>query len=103
MTAAPVRLRAKVTVSDLTAGSRYVLYRYAGFNAFPAKEFDASYDRKVDFTPNAGTWAEFYVQAAMLLTKGGVCGVLLVSRSGRAARDEQRAELQLAPMSVTMG
>ena len=54
--AAPAQLHAKVTVFGLKADAAYVLYRYTGFNAFPAKEFERGYEHKVEFTPKAGTW-----------------------------------------------
>ena len=45
-----------MTVFGLKADAAYVLYRYTGFNAFPAKEFERGYEHKVEFTPKAGTW-----------------------------------------------
>lgn len=51
-----VPIHATVTVRELEVGKSYVLYRYSGFNAFPAKDFDQGYELKVPFTAQSETW-----------------------------------------------
>merc|ERR1712194_837578 len=51
-----VAIYSTVTVRDLEAGKSYVLYRYSGFNGFPAKDFEQGYEHKVPFTAEGKTW-----------------------------------------------
>ena len=54
---APSNLKGTVTVTGLTAGSRYILYRYGSTAALPAgPNFDTGYDAKTPFTAAAGSF-----------------------------------------------
>ena len=52
----PASLHATVVVRSLEPGASYVLYRYAGINSFPDKDFDQGYEHKVPFVATAETW-----------------------------------------------
>ena len=51
-----VPLHAVVTASRLVPGTSYVLYRYTGFNSFPASNFEHGYESKVPFIASGDTW-----------------------------------------------
>lgn len=51
----PVSMHATVEVRRLTTGKAYTLFRFDGFNAFPA-EGVVGYASKLDFTAEAGEW-----------------------------------------------
>jgi len=51
-----VDMHATVTVQNLEAGKSYVLYRYSGFNAFPASDFEQGYEHKTSFTAENESW-----------------------------------------------
>lgn len=53
----PAALHGTVTVSGLTSGTSYVLYRYNGTAALPlGPPFDVNYEFKVPFVATAATW-----------------------------------------------
>jgi hypothetical protein len=52
----PVPLRATVTVRGLSVGKSYILYRYNGFNSFPASNVSHGYDKKTRFVALSDTW-----------------------------------------------
>jgi len=66
----PVPFQATVTVSSLTAGQAYTLYRYKGFNSFPAKDFEHGYDHKLPFVASSSTFT--YKDPDSFLSNGAV-------------------------------
>jgi len=51
-----VPLHAVITARGLTPGKSYVLYRYTGFNSFPASDFEGSYEHRLPFMAEGSTW-----------------------------------------------
>jgi hypothetical protein len=52
----PLPFQATVTISRLTAGKSYILYRYSGINSFPDKDFEKGYDHKIAFVASNSTY-----------------------------------------------
>jgi len=65
-----VELHATVTVNGLSPGKSYVLYRYKGFNSFPASELDQGYDRKYQFVAGEKSWT--YKDPESFLSNGAM-------------------------------
>eukprot|EP00935_MAST-01C_sp_MAST-1C-sp1_P002294 g2294.t1 len=66
----PIRMHANITVRGLSSGSAYILYRFSGFNSFPASG-TSGYESKVSFTaPAAGVWR--YRDPKTFLSNGAV-------------------------------
>ena len=67
----PVELHANVTVHELTPGARYTLYRYGGFNSFPASSgASGSPESKVAFVATSAAWR--YRDPRPFLSNGAV-------------------------------
>jgi hypothetical protein len=49
----PILLRAKVMIQGLRVGGSYILYRYKGFNSFPAANAGQGYDSRFEFVASA--------------------------------------------------
>lgn len=56
MWASPDELHGKVTVSGLTAGHGYTLYRYGSTESFPTGSDLSGYEHKQQFTAEGTTW-----------------------------------------------
>merc|ERR1711862_343396 len=56
MYASPGQLHGTVTVSGLTAGKNYALYRYGSTAAFPTGSDLSGYDHKQQFTAKGEAW-----------------------------------------------
>jgi hypothetical protein len=66
----PMLFQATATVRGLAVGQSYVLYRYSGFNSFPAKDFEHGYDHKLPFVASRSTFT--YKDPNPFLSNGAV-------------------------------
>lgn len=75
----PVAIHANVTVHELVAGRTYTLYRYGGFNSFPASG-TAGFESKLLFKATGAVWS--YRDPRPFLSSGAVYYIVTPDSDG---------------------